>query len=273
MSLKNNTEQDFWLKAYSNHFDVKVVTKLDLSNKNLTSLPNIISEFTSLQYLNLSHNNLNESCLSKISNKFLPNLEVLDLSHNKNLKSVGKIIHIYQDKEGKPVLQDGMVKITELNLMNTQVDYLPFLKNDEVFFKIFENLEKIQLERTPLNLSLVEGDASVTKIFKLKNLSWLNNEPIWSITNPEDRDKSFYWESRKIKYHLENDIPFDEDKKNGEKNSSNNKKLNTEIQKQKNYAEELNTLCQINLEIPPRLREVESGNISKKLLLLSVYLS
>ena len=236
------SDADLWLKSYVGHFDPKVITKLDLSNRNLSSLPNIISSFCNLKNLDLSGNNLSDSCLGKISNRYLPNLEHLNLANNKNLKSIGKIIHIYQDKDERPMLKENMVRLSDLDISGTQVDYLPFLKNDAVFYRIFENLEKLKLENTPLNTSLVQGDENVMKLFNLKSFAWLNNEPIYSITHPEDRSKSFYDESRKIKYHLENCIPFEEDKKAGLGGSGDSK-----------VVDDTEDVYSMNLEVSARL--------------------
>lgn len=243
------TDADIWLKSYCGHFDVKVISKLDLSGKGLSTLPNIISSFSNLKILDLSNNNLSDNCLAKISNKYLPNLEVLNLSKNANLKSIGKIVHIYQDKDEKPILKENMVRITDLDVSDTLVDYLPFLKNDEVFYRIFENLEKLKLENTPLNTSLVQGDENVMKLFNLKSFAWLNNEPIWSITHPNDRDRSFYVESRKIKYHLENGIPFEDmDVSASEKEKRKNEK------RQKQIEDDTGDNYNMNMEISPRLK-------------------
>ena len=180
---------------------------------------------------------------------FYQKLEVLKLNNNPNLKSIGKIIHIYQDKDGKPILKENMVEISDLDISNTLVDYLPFLKNDKVFYRIFENLEKLKLENTPLNTNLIQGDENIMKLFQLKSFAWLNNEPVWSITHPNDRDKSFYIESRKIKYHLENGIPFDkgDEKDDQDKNGEDSKKSKID-----DFLDD--DICKLNLEVAPRLR-------------------
>ena len=67
------------LLLLANYYDYDSIQQLDLSNQNITTLPNIITQCNNLHSIDLSHNNKlalsSLSCLNK-----LPNLTTLNLS-------------------------------------------------------------------------------------------------------------------------------------------------------------------------------------------------
>lgn len=91
---------------------VTVTTKnnLDLSNQNLTKVPDSIFNQTNLQELNVSHNKLTGSLQAEI--RHLQNLQVLNISNNQ--------------LTGVPAEVGQLSKLEVLDLSNNQLTGLPY---------------------------------------------------------------------------------------------------------------------------------------------------
>jgi len=231
------SDQDIWLKAYSGHFDTATVGRLELQNKNIAFLPKIIQTFTNLKLLNLSQNDITNSEIIKISNIYLPNLEILDLSKNSKLSNLENL-WVAEENSGFIKKEENFennfekyyfkpLTLTQLIISDTNIDTLPCLTEKNINnnpwisenenLEIFSNLEKLEILNTPLNNKLALGDLNATRILQLQKLQWLNHESIFSAKHPNDNENSFYHLSRKIQYHIENSISFTENSLETEK--------------------------------------------------------
>ena len=147
----------------------KKITKLDLSNQNLTSFPDYVFKMTNLRKLILHNNHI-----SKIPPqiKTLSKLMVLDLSNNE-LSAIG-----YQ------VLKLPKLKI--LNLCYNQIVYLPdgikevgiqqlLLSNNRLSrlnIGGFRRLERLTINCNELSIVALEG------VYPLLKDIWMGNNPI-----------------------------------------------------------------------------------------------
>ena len=173
---------DNWLRAHCNHFDPSTVSKLDISGKKLRQLPELIKCFTSLKYLNVADNDLEDEQLAKISTRYLPLLEEVNLKNNSKLTAIDNMI-----------LPMPKSKLEVINLSGTGITHLP---------SGLEDLEKLDIVGTPLNKNLECLDNSNENIFNYPKLVWLNNEPVVS-TKDKNFENSFYNQRRLILKHLE----------------------------------------------------------------------
>lgn len=136
---------DNWLRAHCNHFDASTVSKLDISGKKLKALPELIKCFTSLKYLNLADNDLTDEQLAKISTRYLPLLEEVDLRNNSQITAIDNMI-----------LPMPKSKLEVINLSGTGLTHLP---------AGLEDLEKLDIFGTPLNSNLEDLDNSNDNVF------------------------------------------------------------------------------------------------------------
>merc|ERR1711879_909034 len=182
---------DKWLRAHCGHFDPSTVSKLDISGKQLRELPELIKCFTSLKYLNLADNDLNDEQLAKISTRYLPLLEEVDFKNNARITAIDNMI-----------LPMPKSKLEMICLEGTGLTHLP---------SGLEDLEKLNILNTPLNQHLESN--SETSVFNYSKLAWLNNEPVISTGkhhNGENNfENSFYKQRRLILKHLELGLPFE----------------------------------------------------------------
>lgn len=147
----------------------KKITKLDLSNQNLTSFPDYVFKMTNLRKLILHNNHI-----SKIPPqiKTLSKLMVLDLSNNE-LSAIG-----YQ------VL--GLPKLKILNLCYNQIVCLPngikevgikqlLLSNNRLSrlnIGGFKKLERLTINNNELSIVALEG------VYPFLKDIWMGNNPI-----------------------------------------------------------------------------------------------
>jgi len=216
---------DNWLRSHCGHFDPSTVSQLDLKGQNLKVLPDLIRNFTSLKYLNLSENDLSDDQLNKISTRYLPLLERINLSGNARITTISSMI-----------LPMPKSKLTNIELENTGLTQLP---------SGLDELEKLNVKGTPLNTSLESLDNANDNIFNYPNLLWLNGEPIFHSAKGKNFEDSFYNQRRLILKHLEMGIPFNQ----SEAAKNNDSRLSAEalLEESKNAAR------QITLDISPKI--------------------
>jgi len=151
----------------------KNVTKIDLSNKNLASIPNEIFELKNLKKLILRNNNI--SVIPAQIEK-LKRLETLDLSGNKisnfyaklcTLKNL-KILNLNNNKiKSLPLQIQNLKNLISLHLSYNKLNNIP-----NQLYKL-EKLRELDISNN--NISVIEND-----IISLKELRkiWINNLPI-----------------------------------------------------------------------------------------------
>lgn len=148
----------------------KKISKLDLSNQNLSQFPKEIFELKNLKKLNLSNNKI-KSIPKEIES--MKNLELLDLSNNSISNFYSKIC--------------SLKKLKMLNLNNNKIKTIPNQIGDLDALKALQiannkistlpstitNLKKLQ----ELNLSKNDFEVFPLEVLKLNSLKylWLNN--------------------------------------------------------------------------------------------------
>ncbi|MDZ7991329.1 MAG: leucine-rich repeat domain-containing protein [Nostoc sp. EfeVER01] len=166
--------------------------ELDLSNMELTALPEAIASLTQLQKLNLSHNQLSElpeaiASLTQLQRLYLDNnqltelpeviasltqLQKLNLSHNQlselpeAIASLTQLQRLYLDNNQLTELPEAIASLTQLqqlNLSNNRLTQLP-----EAIASLTQ-LQQLYLDNNQLT-TLPEAIASLTQLQKL-NLS------------------------------------------------------------------------------------------------------
>ncbi|SKC12373.1 Leucine rich repeat-containing protein [Soonwooa buanensis] len=146
------------------------ISKLDLSNKNLTDFPTEIFKYKNLRSINLSNNKIKnippkitqlkslrtlDISYNQLSNVYakvcdLPNLRILNLNNNK-LKSL-------------PTQFGQLKKLISLHIANNQLQNIP----KEIFS--LSNLRELDIS----NNSIIEIDNDIEKLTNLRKL-WINN--------------------------------------------------------------------------------------------------
>ncbi|MEZ0183538.1 leucine-rich repeat domain-containing protein [Flavobacterium oncorhynchi] len=152
--------------------DNKSISKLDLSNSNLKSIPAEVFKLKNLRTLNLSNNSIKD-IPKEISE--LKSLEVLDISNNKISNFFAKLCELK--------------KLHTLNLNNNQITSVPkqicklqrlrkfYLANNKIKtlpeeFSKLNNLVAVNLSKNPI----IELPDSLLSLFNLKQL-WICNIP------------------------------------------------------------------------------------------------
>ncbi|MES2410169.1 MAG: leucine-rich repeat domain-containing protein [Bacteroidota bacterium] len=148
----------------------KFISKLDLSNRNLKSIPEEVFSLKNLKKLNLSNNKIKD-IPSEISN--LKNLEVLDISNNHILNFYAKICQLK--------------KLKHLNLNNNKIPSIPKqIKNLHQLRKL--SLANNRISNLPEELSQIHSIVSLNisnnplqnfpeSFYNLKSLKhlWISN--------------------------------------------------------------------------------------------------
>ena len=146
------------------------ITKLDLSNKGLTTIPQEVYDLKNLKKLNLSGNKL--KVITKEANR-LKKLEMLDVSNNKivNLYSKNfefrrlRILNLNNNNISSIPLQIGKLQNLEIfQVANNSVKELPFA------FSNLINLRELNLSRNPITKFPFEL-LNITNLRKL----WIND--------------------------------------------------------------------------------------------------
>jgi hypothetical protein len=161
----------------------KNISKLDLSNLNLTEFPVEVLSLKNLRKLNLSNNKISV-IPSTIEN--LKNLELIDLSNNEiknfyakicSLKRL-KVLNLNNNKiRTIPKQISDLKSLENLQLSSNRIETMP-----ESFSQL-DNLQKLNLSKNPLS----EFPIQLLKVSNLKYL-WLNNLklntfPLFEISN------------------------------------------------------------------------------------------
>jgi len=159
--------KDRWLLRHCQHFDVGIVTRLDLSNKNLKSLPDLIKSFKSLEFLDCSNNNLTDRDVAKLAN--LP-LETLILKNNPLISNLNSI---------SP--NNSVSSLVNLDCSFTSLMTLP---------TNLLAIENLVIEQTPA-LSSMERMLQNGRNMIFPKLAFFNHLPVQNITTGE-YNGSFY---------------------------------------------------------------------------------
>ncbi len=148
----------------------KNISKLDLSNSNLTEFPMEILNLKNLRKLKINNNKI--SIIPREIEK-LKNLELLDLSNNNitnfyskicSLKKL-KVLNLNNNKiKTIPKQIANLKSLKTLQLANNKLSTLPEQ------FTLLESLQKLNISKNPF----LEFPIQILKIHSLKNL-WLNN--------------------------------------------------------------------------------------------------
>ncbi|SHE67344.1 Leucine Rich Repeat [Bacteroides luti] len=147
----------------------KQITKLDLSNRNLTEVPQEIFQCINLRKLILSNNLINNIPPQIVS---LRKLKVLDLSHN-------KISQLYANVFKLPALETLNISYNSLNKIPHQIKESN-IKNLLVQNNLISNIDvKAISELEKLNISYNKLTSFVLKQgdFNLRHL-WISDNPI-----------------------------------------------------------------------------------------------
>ncbi|MFD2822753.1 T9SS type A sorting domain-containing protein [Lacinutrix iliipiscaria] len=158
--------QVFLINTYS-------VTTLDVANKEITNLTGI-NAFYSLEYLDISHNNLTTVDLSSLPNLQTlratnMNLESLDVSANTNLTE----LFCYTNDITNLVLSSSLVYLNASYNDLTTIDLSPCALLEDVQIG-FNNLEVIDVSQNPLLLLLTASNNTITSVDISNNLGLEN---------------------------------------------------------------------------------------------------
>ena len=146
------------------------VSKLDLSNMNLTEFPTEILNLKNLRKLNLSNNKL--SVIPREIEK-LKNLELLDLSNNNINNFYAKICSLKKLKVLN--LNNNKIKTIPKQIANLESLKILQLANNKIItlpesFKKLASLQKLNISKNPF----LEFPSEVLGISSLNSI-WLNN--------------------------------------------------------------------------------------------------
>ena len=154
------------------------LTKLDLSNQNLTEIPNDVFRFKRLKVLKLSGNKL-KRLPTEIS--ILTNLERLDLSNNQITilhASIGKltnlkVLNINNNKIKSFPKQLNLSELEALSIANNK------FKDDSIDFESLISLKKLNISGNPLTKFPFNRGQTFHKLEYL----WMNNLKLIDISN------------------------------------------------------------------------------------------
>lgn len=149
------------------------ISKLDLSNQNLTEFPDEIFKMKNLRSLNISNNKI-KTIPSDIKN--LKNLRTLDISFNQldniyakicELKNL-RILNLNSNNlKSFPVQFDRLENLNSLHIAKNKLTSIP----DEIFKLV--NLREIDLS----NNQITELNSNIRNLTFLRRL-WINNLPL-----------------------------------------------------------------------------------------------
>ena len=147
-SLEELTQQKIYKDISSLPKDLDSVYRLDLSEQQLTKIPEIVSKLNNLQELNLSQNKLTN--LTGVEN--LSNLQVLNIGMN-NFKTFPLEITKFKNLKSLSIWWNDIKTFPEIFfIQNTKIEELDMTSMFEFDFK--SNLNKIHLFKNLKRLNL-----------------------------------------------------------------------------------------------------------------------
>lgn len=135
--------------AFISLLDVEKTEKIDLSNKDIDSLPPEIGNFSNLKYLNLSYNNLTnlpeEICkLKNLETLLLLRNELVELPENfSNLTKLELLDISYNQLSKLPVKFEHLTLLNSFDASYNMIKYLPMQ------FTKLHRLKDLHLEQNP----------------------------------------------------------------------------------------------------------------------------
>lgn len=175
--------------------EIAKITKIDLSDRELTEIPSNIGNFKKLKTLNLNNNKI--KTIEKDTLKGLTGLQKLDLNHNQ-LKTIKKdtfgelrsLQELNLSWNNLTKIESGAFKgLSSLSYLVLNYNWITTIESGA--FDGLENVQKLDLSRNELTIikddlfgglsKLKELDLSWSNLTKIESVAFRNPSNIWKL--------------------------------------------------------------------------------------------